>query len=138
MRHAPKRRVIAVLAPLALLAACATPPPECRTDTVTRLRSLDALIAETEGNLDRGFARGDGATAAGPRISTGVCLGSGGRIGMSVCSSGGTGRVPERGPRAIDPAAERAKLESLRASRARLLAADPNALALCGVALAGR
>lgn len=125
---------LAMLAVLASLAACARLPPECRTPDVARLRTLDALIAETKANLDRGFAEPQARTAP---VSTSFCVGSGsGHVGLSFCS-GGERRVI-RGPQAIDPAEERAKLAGLEESRARILKANPNALALCSVALAGR
>ena len=40
----------------ALLAACGTPQEQCINRNTRDLRTLDRLIAETEGNLDRGFA----------------------------------------------------------------------------------
>jgi hypothetical protein len=41
---------------LALLAACGTPQEQCISYNTRDLRTLDRLIVETEGNLDRGFA----------------------------------------------------------------------------------
>jgi hypothetical protein len=41
---------------LVLLAACGTPQEQCISYNTRDLRTLDRLIAETEGNLDRGFA----------------------------------------------------------------------------------
>lgn len=41
---------------LALLAACGTPQEQCIRQNTRDLRTVDRLIAETEGNLDRGYA----------------------------------------------------------------------------------
>lgn len=44
------------LVALALLAACGTPQEQCINRNTRDLRTVDRLIAEAEGNLDRGFA----------------------------------------------------------------------------------
>lgn len=41
---------------LALLVACGTPQEQCISYNTRDLRTVDRLIAETEGNLDRGYA----------------------------------------------------------------------------------
>ena len=41
---------------LAVLAACGTPQEQCINRNTRDLRTVDRLIAESEGNLDRGFA----------------------------------------------------------------------------------
>jgi hypothetical protein len=41
---------------LALLAACGTPQEQCIARETRDLRTLDRLIAETQGNIDRGYA----------------------------------------------------------------------------------
>lgn len=41
---------------LALLAACGTPQEQCISYNTRDLRVVDRLIAETKGNLDRGYA----------------------------------------------------------------------------------
>ncbi len=46
----------AALASLALLAACGTPQEQCISRATRDLRTVEALIAETQGNLDRGYA----------------------------------------------------------------------------------
>jgi hypothetical protein len=38
------------------LAACQTPREACVSEASEELRTVDALIAETRGNLDRGYA----------------------------------------------------------------------------------
>lgn len=41
---------------LAVLASCGTPQEQCINRNTRDLRTVDRLIAESEGNLDRGFA----------------------------------------------------------------------------------
>ena len=41
---------------LALLAACGTPQEQCINRNTRDLRTVDRLITETEGNLQRGYA----------------------------------------------------------------------------------
>jgi hypothetical protein len=41
---------------LLLLAACGTPQEQCINRNTRDLRTVDRLIAETQGNLDRGYA----------------------------------------------------------------------------------
>jgi hypothetical protein len=41
---------------LALLAACGTPQEQCISYNTRDLRTVDRLIAEAEGNLERGYA----------------------------------------------------------------------------------
>jgi hypothetical protein len=41
---------------LAALAACGTPQEQCINRNTSDLRTVDRLIAESEGNLDRGYA----------------------------------------------------------------------------------
>lgn len=48
-------RPLIVLAPLALLAACATPQEQCLSNVTQALRINASLIAQTQGNLDRGY-----------------------------------------------------------------------------------
>lgn len=45
-----------VLLPLMLLAACGTPQEQCIARETRDLRVVERLIAEAEGNLDRGYA----------------------------------------------------------------------------------
>jgi hypothetical protein len=49
-------RYLLALAPLALLAACATPQQQCLNTVTQELRVNTYLIAQTQGNLDRGYA----------------------------------------------------------------------------------
>lgn len=102
-----------LILPLAALivAACASPRERCLRAATSELRVLDGLIAETEGNIARGYAIDREVTTrtvvelcAWPREDTLFC----------------TRQEPitrER-PRAIDVAAEQRKLNDLRIRRA--------------------
>ena len=45
-----------ILLSLGLLASCGTPQEQCINRNTRDLRTVDRLIAETQGNLDRGYA----------------------------------------------------------------------------------
>lgn len=45
-----------ILLSLGLLAGCGTPQEQCISRNTRDLRTVDRLIAETQGNLDRGYA----------------------------------------------------------------------------------
>lgn len=45
-----------IFLPLVLLAACGTPQEQCINRSTRDLRTVDRLITETQGNLDRGYA----------------------------------------------------------------------------------
>lgn len=96
---------------LLILSACASRYQRCVAVETADLRIVRALIAEAEENLERGFA------LAEPRlVTTGyqLCLD---RSGLS-CAKVKT--QLKKQPVAIDPEAERRKLEGLRAREARL------------------
>lgn len=107
------RAMIAIVAGLALLAGCASPRERCVAAATSELRTIDALIAETEGNIARGYA-----LVREPRV----------RPGLRPCPPDDTWlfcpvdevTVVER-PVAIDRDAERRKLATLQARRAELL-----------------
>ncbi len=111
----------------ASLAACEAPPPPCRTDAARDLRQLDAVIATTRANIDRGYALGGQSQS---NVGFNFCLGSGGsNVGVSFCTPG---RTPVRsGPTAIDPEVERRKLAHLEARRAVLARQAAADLAAC-------
>lgn len=111
-------RRIVILSLCLFLAACGTPQEQCINRETRDLRVVNRLIAETQGNLARGYAfeeyttfrteyvrcgfhpdDGDPATAPRPRL----CL----------------DRVPEteRRPVAIDLGVEQRKLDSLLTKR---------------------
>lgn len=122
------------LAALALLAACGTPQEQCISRGSRDLRTLDRLIAETQGNLDRGFAY---VEVRVPETIEYTCYEPG-----EPNPDGSPGApVPSRCERhsfsieqravAIDLNAERAKLASMRAKRPELVRAAEAAAAAC-------
>ncbi len=112
------------------LLACATPQERCITKAAPDLPVLNRLIAETEGNLARGYAYadvtvetpvwvdcGDWLSNREEHIRPGLCLGS--------------AQTTVRKPVAIDLTAEAAKLASMRTRRAALEAQAHPAIAQC-------
>lgn len=116
---------------LAVLAACGTPQEQCINRNTRDLRTVTRLIAETQGNIDRGYAYetitvyediwvycdrppvAEGAPPPPPRL----CL----------------DERPETvtRPKAIDLAAEAQKLDGLQAKRRQLAAAADPVIAQC-------
>lgn len=121
---------ILLIAPIVLLAACATPRERCIQRETRDLRILDGLIAETRTNIGRGYAVEDytvtvpdwdlcptGIDAAGNPLPARMCLEE---------------RVETRTrPVAIDLAAETAKLEGMLAKRDQLAREAEASIALC-------
>ena len=107
---------LAVLAFIPLVAACTSPQKACETAALKDLRTIDALIAETEQNIARGYGV-EVETVRSPNFR--YCFGSrsGGRtsVGIVLCNDTYDRRV-ER-PVALDLAEEEAKLASLKARR---------------------
>ena len=124
-------RLTLSLITLALLAACGTPQEQCINRGTRDLRTVDRLIAETEGNLKRGYAI-EKVTEYDEYWDT--CL-------DPVVVDGQTQFRPrpcrkERAyivdrPKAIDLTAEAAKLESLKAKRKDLARAAEPVIAQC-------
>jgi hypothetical protein len=54
LKERPMKRLI--ILSLGLLAGCGTPQEQCIGRNTRDLRTVDRLIAETQGNLDRGYA----------------------------------------------------------------------------------
>lgn len=116
---------------LAVLAACGTPQEQCIGRNTRDLRTVDRLIAETEGNLARGYAFetvtvyedewvycpqapvAEGQPAPPPRL----CLDE--------------RPVTEQRPKAIDLNDEARKLDSLKAKRASLARQAEAVIAQC-------
>lgn len=116
---------------LATLAACGTPQEQCINRNTRDLRTVDRLIAETEGNLARGYAFetvtvyedywaycpqppvAEGQPAPPPRL----CLDE--------------RPVTERRPKAIDLNDEARKLASLKEKRASLARQAEKVIAGC-------
>jgi hypothetical protein len=116
---------------LAALAACGTPQEQCISRNTRDLRTVDKLIAETEGNLARGYAFetvtvyedewvyceqapvAESQPAPPPRL----CLDE--------------RPVTEQRPKAIDLNAEARKLDSLKAKRRDLARQAEQVIAAC-------
>jgi hypothetical protein len=99
--------VLVALAALLALAACADPRGACVESAMRDVRVLEDLIAETERNIDRGYA-----TQAEPTVRTGVSLCLSPSNPLGICTTTQTD-VRER-PITIDLTAERRKLRQLR------------------------
>lgn len=121
------KSALAPLLTLLVVAACATPEERCVGQATKDLRIVNALIAETEANLSRGYAIETYDTE---------------RFVMRLCSrSDGTSEIcwiPQvrsaSRPVAIDLGAERAKLGSLIAKRAELEVTARRGIAACRTA----
>jgi hypothetical protein len=112
------------------LAACGTPQQQCIGGVTRNLQVVDRLIAETEGNLNRGFAFANvdittpkfvdctpEPTLTQPEPRVRQCLEN---VVQTVSK-----------PVAIDLNAEAAKLASLKTKRAQLATAAQPAIAAC-------
>ena len=110
-----------------VLIGCATPAQRCQEAATRDLRTINQLIAETEGNLERGFAIETEIRASPASVS--FCTGFYNNVGFRFCSDN---RVVERQrPVAIDPAAEQRKLNELKARRTEIERTSRAALASC-------
>ena len=112
------------------LASCATPQQQCVGQVSHNLIVVDKLIAETQGNLARGYGFAD-VVQTHPEFVD--------------CTPDPTPKHPDPRPRqclvdvaqtvsravAIDLAAEQAKLASLQAKRAQLAASTTAGVAAC-------
>ncbi len=115
---------------LLALIACATPQQRCITKAAPDLPVLNRLIAESEGNLTRGYAFED------VEIETDVwklcridVSPSAGEVGQTMCRE--TETTTTREAVAIDLTAEAAKLASMRARRDEIEAQAQPAFAQC-------
>lgn len=111
MRLIPVPIIVAIGA---ALAACAPQPTACRGTAMGELQAIDQQIAETRGNIARGFVPSGSSGGGSGQMS--FCVGGGGNnVGMSFCSGGNS--VVRSGPVAVDPAAEQRKLDALLRQR---------------------
>lgn len=123
-----------LLALVVALAACGTPQQQCVSAATRDLRTLDRLIAETEGNLARGYGYEDHViedTRWFPCAGPDVVLPDGTiRPGPThMCEDDFT--RTERRPVAIDLAGEKAKLAAMKTKRAQLAKAAGPQIAAC-------
>ncbi len=117
---------------LILLAACGTPQERCINGVTRDQRTLDRLIAESEGNIRRGYAYEEETVYVpvwepcwyGPPVAEGqkprpprMCMEEEARTTRKAV--------------AIDLKAEARKLEGLKAKRAQLARASAPAVAQC-------
>lgn len=120
------------LVPLLLLAlvACQTPREACEAAAGRDLRVIEGLIGEVEGNLARGYAV---AVEERVRVRRDICRGTDedGGLDLDACQDVDVDRVAR--PVAIDPAAERAKLDALLARREALRARSAERLGACAL-----
>jgi hypothetical protein len=125
-----KRRIAPALL---LLAACGTPQEQCIARETRELRTIDRLIAETEGNLDRGYAFE--TVTVYENVWTWCEVKNpddGDRDPPRFCLD--RQPVSEERPKAIDLAAEARKLEGLQRKRAELARAAEPVIAQCRAA----
>ena len=124
-----KRHAFVGLSACLILLGCATPDQRCLDEATRDLRTVNQLIAETEGNLQRGFAY-----ETQIRSSQGInfCAGYYNNIGTSFCT--GNRIVETQRPIAINEAAERQKLSDLKARRADIQRDAELATAACRAA----
>lgn len=113
-------------AALLLLAACAAPRENCEADARRELDLIDALIAETELNITRGYRI---EREADVRNVLRLCLEPGARL--PLCS-GPEAAVRDR-PVPVIRSEERARLETLKDRRRELLGPTEVALAACSL-----
>ena len=112
----------------ALLVACASPQQACINDATRDLRVINALVAETRGNLNRGFGIEERQDVRTVRT---FCTGENedGSKFRFRCEE--TETFTRRVPVAIDLNAEAAKLASLESRQALLQANVDGAVAQC-------
>ncbi|SFR36998.1 hypothetical protein [Litoreibacter janthinus] len=106
-----------LILPLLLLTGCASPLETCKQDAVKDLRIVQALIADTQATIDRGYAI---QTETRTVIYTNFCVGSGvGNDGrFSFCNY--PQPVTTKKPVAVDLEVEKRKLRSLKAKETEL------------------
>ena len=115
---------------LLALMACATPQERCIIKAAPDLPVLNRLIAETEGNLSRGYAFVDIEVEMEVwKICSVDLTSSAGDVGQTMCLDTETSTMREAV--AIDLNAEAAKLSSMQTRRAEIEAQIQPAIAQC-------
>lgn len=114
-----------------VLTACGTPQEQCIRPYTRELRQLDALIAETQSNLARGYGyREDRVTDWDYEpCYWGRTVGPGGISSRSMCWEPYERTV--RTAIAVDPESEQRKLSALTSRRAKLSQQMAPAIASC-------
>ncbi|MDP5085104.1 MAG: hypothetical protein NWQ23_06760 [Yoonia sp.] len=121
------RRAFIIL-PLVALAACATPREQCISNATRNTQVLSSLIAETRGNLARGFALEERQDV---RTVTRTCRRTNEDGSTFTYPCNDTQTFTTRVPVAIDLNVEQAKLTSLEERFAQSQAASNQAVAQC-------
>lgn len=124
------RRLMLSLSVLSLLAACGTPQEQCISRNTRDLRTVEKLITEVQGNLNRGYALEQYSVTVpvwkqcvvpnrdpAAQVTTRPCLEE--------------ETETRTRPQAIDLNAERAKLESLFTKRDQLAREAQGVIAQC-------
>jgi hypothetical protein len=119
---------IVLILPLLALAACATPRESCISSAQRELRTVDSLIAQTQGNINRGYAV---AEVQDVRTRRTRCTGTNADGSTFTFPCEETDTVRRQVPVAINIAEERAKLASLQQQRERLAPATQAAIQQC-------
>lgn len=112
------------LAALLALAACATPQQQCIRTATKDLLVIDNLIAETAGNIERGYAL---TTRTQTSTYWQFCASPNRHVHWCAVPRTTTKQVPV----AIDLSEERKKLASLKAKREELLLKAEREVAAC-------
>ncbi len=121
----PRPLRLALLGAVLTLAACATPLERCIASAERELRTVERLIAQTEANIERGYAV---ETRTDVRTRMVFCDWPDRPAGAPLRMCPVNEQVQRRVPVAIDREAERGKLATLRERRAEL--AQPTAMAV--------
>ena len=121
-------RSFIIIAPFALLAACATPQQQCLDNVTQELRVNTFLIAQTQANLDRGYA-----IDRQQRVRRGFDMcrerDADGVVSTTLCRTTQVRNVDV--PQAINLDVERDTLDQLLARRAVLERQSADAVAQC-------
>lgn len=117
---------LSALALLVLLTACGTPQEQCISRATRDIRTVDRLMSEVQGNLDRGFAYETYTVYDIDYIDCSTEADPGRVCAIRVAEE-------ERRPVAIDLATEKVKLDQLRAKRSELLQSSAPVVAQCRV-----
>ena len=120
-----------LLSTLLILTACGTPQENCISGATRDMRVVDRLIAETQGNIQRGYAYETVTLARTVWRQCGYRGDKPGKPDMGPRMCFDDVEYNERRPKAIDLNAESAKLASLKAKRAAQTKAASPAIKAC-------
>lgn len=120
-----------IFLPLVLVAACGTPQEQCINSNTRDLRTVDRLITETQGNLDRGYAFETITVYEDYWTSCPVPPVAEGEPPPPPRMCMDERPVTQQRPKAIDLQAEARKLDSLKAKRRDLARKAEDVIAQC-------